>query len=82
MTSFLIIFAVLLTHQKEEGMGIIIFSFCSLGFGYGFKLNSQQLAIMNNYREEGKNYIDGEEAVMEVFKQKEKLLMAKLRGIH
>ena len=57
-------------NPKEEGMGIMISSFCLRDFGYGFKLNSQQLAIINNYRE-GKNYID-EEAAMEVLKCKEK----------
>ena len=57
-------------NPKDEGMGIMLSSFCSRDFGYGFKLNPLQLAIVNRYRE-GKDYLD-ENASMEVLKTKTK----------
>ena len=57
-------------NPKEEGMGIMLSSFCSRDFGYGFKLSAEQLAIVNRFRE-GKDYID-EEAALEILKNKQK----------
>ena len=55
---------------KDEGIGIMLSSFCSRDFGYGFKLSPSQLVIVNNYRM-GKKYKD-ENAAMEILKQKDK----------
>ena len=57
-------------NPKEEDMGIMLSSFCSRDFGYGFKLSVEQLAIVNQYRD-GKDYID-EESALEVLKSKQK----------
>ena len=48
-------------NPKEEGMGIMISSFCSREFGYGFELTQNQLATVNAYRQ-GKNYLDEDAA--------------------
>ena len=55
-------------NPKEEGMRIMLSSFCSCDFGYGFKLSAEQLAIVNQFRN-GKEYID-EDAALEVLKSK------------
>ena len=57
-------------NPKDEGIGIMLSSFCSRDFGYGFKLSPSQLVIVNNYRM-GKKYKD-ENAAMEILKQKDK----------
>ena len=57
-------------NPKDEGIGIMLSSFCSRDFGYGFKLSPSQLVIVNNYRM-GKKYKD-EDAAMEILKQKDK----------
>ena len=46
----------------------MISSFCSCDFGYRFTLSTEQLLIVNQYRE-GKQYIVDEEAALEVTKQ-------------
>ena len=57
-------------NPKDEGMGIMLSSFVSRDFGYGFKLTPSQLKTVNEYRR-GKQYID-EEAAREVLKCKYK----------
>ena len=57
-------------NPKDEDMGIMLSSFFSRDFGYGFKLSPSQLKTINSYRN-GKKYID-EEATMEVLKCKDK----------
>lgn len=49
-------------NPKEEGIGIMLSSFCSREFGYGLPLNPSQLAIVNEFRR-GKAYIDETSAV-------------------
>ena len=57
-------------NPKEEGMGIMLSSFCSRDFGYGFDLSDAQLAIVNRFRE-GKECLD-DEAALEVMQTKNK----------
>ena len=51
-------------NPKDEGMGIMLSSFVSRDFGYGYPLSAQQLATVNEYRE-GKQYKD-KNAALEV----------------
>lgn len=51
-------------------MGIMLSSFCSRDFGYGFDLSEDQLAVVNRFRE-GKEYLE-DEAALEVMKTKKK----------
>ena len=46
---------------KDEGLGIMISAFQSCEFGFGMKINEEQLAEINRYRE-GKEYIDKDAA--------------------
>jgi hypothetical protein len=46
---------------KDEGLGIMISTFQSCEFGFGMKINEEQLAEINRYRE-GKGYIDKDAA--------------------
>ena len=57
-------------NPKDEGMGIMLSSFCSRDFGYGFQLSPAQLDIVNDYRR-GKSYLD-EDAAMEILNKKKK----------
>lgn len=57
-------------NPKEEGMRIMLSSFCSCGFGKRSKLSIEQLTIANCYRDD-KDYTD-EEATREVLKRKQK----------
>ena len=57
-------------NPKDEGHGIMLSSFVSRDFGYGWQLTPEQLLIVNTYRN-GKTYTD-EIAALEVIKQKEK----------
>ena len=53
-------------NPKEEGAGVMLSSFVSQDFGYGYNLTDDELAIVNRYRL-GKTYKD-EDAAMEVLK--------------
>jgi hypothetical protein len=46
---------------KDEGLGIMISAFQSCKFGFGMKINEEQLAEINCYRESNK-YIDKDAA--------------------
>ena len=46
---------------KDEGLGIMTSAFQSRKFGFGMKINEEQLAEINRYRE-GKEYIDKDAA--------------------
>ena len=58
-------------NPNYEGHEIMLSSFVSHDFGYGWKLSPEQLLTVNIYRQ-GKTYTD-EIAALEVLKQKEKL---------
>ena len=51
---------------KEEGQGVMLSSFCSREFGYGFPLTQAQLDHINEYRK-GQHYLDVD-AAMEIHK--------------
>ena len=57
-------------NPKEEGQGVMLSSFVSRDFGYGFDLTTTQLAQINNFQR-GESYLD-EEAAVNLYGKKEK----------
>ena len=50
---------------KDEGMGIMMSSFCSREFGYGFEFTPERMTVVNEFRmkEENKKYKDHDASV-------------------
>ena len=61
---------------KDEGMGIMMSSFCSRKFGYGFEFTPERKEVVNEFRmkEENKTYKDHDASVAIYGKNKKKHL--------